>query len=703
MSQNSQKERYRIGVDIGGTFTDFVAHDRTDGSVEGFKILTTPDAPSRAIFDGLTRLRERLGCRPEAIQVLVHATTLATNTIIEGTGARTALVTTEGFRDILEIRRENRYDDRDLTPVFPPPLVPRHLRHEVRERCLADGAVHVPLDEVAARLMFAALGELNVETIAISLLHSPVNAAHEKRLAEIAGEVVPHIPVSLSNEVQPEKREYERTSTTVANAYVQPQVQSYLDKLSTNLADQGYRMPVYIMQSNGGFATPTETRHFPVRMIESGPAAGAIAAASFGRNAGEDALISFDMGGTTAKIAVIRDGDPRIVTELEVARVHRLKPGSGYPILCPSVELSEIGAGGGSIASIDALGRLKVGPRSAGANPGPACYGLGGTEPTVTDADLILGYLDADSFAGGQMKLDCSSAERVIMEKIGDPSGLDLVRAAWGIHDVINQNMATAGRLHVLACGEDPRRYTMVAFGGAGPVHAHRVAEALGIRRVMYPYGAGVASAHGLLVAPMARDLVRAYHAVLDDIDWDWLSSLVQEMKMEASAAMLDETCGELSCTVVAEMRFLGQGYELRIPVPDDGNAEERYDRLETDFLNTYETTFGRRIEGVPIEMMNLRLFARGPRIDIHCVPVASGTDDMPKGRRPVYFGSVGDFIETTIYDRERLRMGSIIAGPALVEGADTTIVVPPEAEGSVIDDGSIIVETKLPNRAEAV
>ena len=703
MAQESQEKRYRIGVDIGGTFTDFVVHDRTDGSVEGFKILTTPDAPSRAIFEGLNRLRERSGCLPEEVQVLVHATTLATNTIIEGTGARTALVTSEGFRDILEIRRENRYDDRDLTPLFPAPLVPRRLRHEVRERCLADGAVHVPLDEVGARLKLAELGEMNVETIAISLLHSPVNAAHEKRLAEIAGEVVPHIPVSLSNEVQPEKREYERTSTTVANAYVQPQVRNYLDELSANLADQGHGMPVYIMQSNGGFATPAETRLFPVRMIESGPAAGAIAAASFGRNAGEDALISFDMGGTTAKIAVIRHGEPRIVTELEVARVHRFKPGSGYPILCPSVELSEIGAGGGSIASIDTLGRLKVGPRSAGASPGPACYGLGGTEPTVTDADLILGYLDAEGFAGGQMKLDRSGAERVIMEKIGEPSGLDLVRAAWGIHDVINQNMATAGRLHILACGEDPRRYTMVAFGGAGPVHAHRVAEALGIPRVMYPSRAGVASAHGLLVAPMARDLVRAYHAALDDIDWDWLSGLVREMKMEASEAMLAETGGALSYAAVAEVRFVGQGYELRIPIPDGGNAEKRRDRLKANFLDTYEATFGRRIEGVPIEMMNLRLFARGPRNDIHSVSVASGTDDMLKGRRPVYFDGAGDFIETAIYDRERLRVGAVVAGPALVEGTDTTIVVPPEAEGSIVDDGSVVVETKLTTRAEVV
>jgi len=702
MAQNSQENRYRVGVDIGGTFTDFVVHDRIDGSVEGFKLLTTPEAPSRAIFDGLARLRERSGCRPEAVQVLVHATTLATNTIIEGTGARTALVTTEGFRDILEIRRENRYDDRDLTPVFPPPLVPRHLRHEVRERCLADGAVRVPLDEVAARLTLAALGKMNVETIAISLLHSPVNAAHEKRLAEIAEEVVPHIPVSLSNEVQPEKREYERTSTTVANAYIQPQVRSYLDTLSANLADQGHGMPVYIMQSNGGFATPAETRLFPVRMIESGPAAGAIAAASFGRNAGENALISFDMGGTTAKIAVIRDGEPRIVTELEVARVHRLKQGSGYPILCPSVELSEIGAGGGSIASIDALGRLKVGPHSAGASPGPVCYGLGGTEPTVTDADLILGYLDDDSFAGGQMKLDRTGAERVIMEKIAEPSGLDLVRAAWGIHDVINQNMATAGRLHVLACGEDPRRFTMVAFGGAGPVHAHRVAEALGIRRILYPYGAGVASAHGLLVAPMARDLVRAYHAALDDIDWDWVSRLVREMEMEASAAMLTEAGGAISFTAVAELRFVGQGYELRIPVPDGANAEERHVQLEADFLNTYEVTFGRRIEGVPIEMMNLRLFARGPRYDIHCVAVASGTKAVLKGRRPVYFGGAGDFIETAVHDREQLRAGAVITGPALIEGTDTTIVVPPEAEGSVLDDGSIIVESKFTTPAGA-
>ena len=400
---SESKRKFRVGVDIGGTFTDLVVHRTDGGALFTLKVLTTPDDPSRAVFEGLRALEDATGIELAEVAVIVHATTLATNTLIEGNGARAALIATEGFRDILEMRRETRYDDYDLAIEFPPPLIPRQLCREVRERTLADGSVRVPLDEEAARTVLADLKDSGIEALAVCLIHASANPAHEERIGELAAEVLGGLPVSISSRVQPEIREYLRTNTTAVNAYVQPRVRRYIENLNDGLARGGYSGPLHIMQSNGGFAGPEESGTYPVRLIESGPAAGAVAAADLGRVAGEADLVSFDMGGTTAKIAVLRGGEPRLATELEVARVRRFKAGSGYPIKCPSIELSEIGAGGGSIARIDALGLVRVGPQSAGAVPGPVCYGRGGHEPTVTDADLVLGYLDPDTFAGGRM------------------------------------------------------------------------------------------------------------------------------------------------------------------------------------------------------------------------------------------------------------------------------------------------------------
>ena len=692
------ERKYRIGIDIGGTFTDFVVFDASTGYLLGFKVLTTPEDPSRAVFQGLETIRNGFKVSPEEVSVLVHATTLATNIIIQNAGARVGLITTSGFRDVLEMRRETRYDDLDLTPEFPPPLVPRRLRQGVTERMLADGSVHVPLDEADVRRAIGELEKAEVQTLAVCLMHAPANPAHEERVAEIAAETFDATLISISARVQPEIREYERMSTTVANAYIQPRVKQYLGRLIEGVAAEGYEAPLYIMQSNGGFAGPEESSKLPVHLIESGPAAGAIAAADYGKDSGYDDLIGFDMGGTTAKISVLKNREPRLAPELEVARVHRFKPGSGYPIRCPSIELSEIGAGGGSIAIVDNLGLVRVGPLSAGAKPGPACYGLGGDQPTVTDADLVLGYIDPDFFAGGSIKLDRESAESAISKKICEPAGLDLIRAAWGIHDIVNQNMATAARLHVLGRGEDPRKFTLVAFGGAGPVHAHRVAVGLGISRILHPYNAGVASARGLMVAPMAMDFVRTYHVRLEAVDWTRLGALYAEMEALAQRSIANSSGDQFAFNHIADLRYRGQGHEIQTTVPDGPYSDASRTPFEEAFQAAYERIFGRRVENVPIELVNLRLFVRGPRLEI---PIISGGTTRRgglarKGERPVYFGDVSEFVPCSIYDRQRLQPGDKLEGPAIIEEDDTTVVIGPGSFGVV--DAALNITVTLGN-----
>ena len=688
-----EPSRHSIGIDIGGTFTDFVAYDTGTGALSSLKILTSPEDPARAVFEGLEILRNSHGLQPADTAVIIHATTLATNTLIEGTGAKVALITSSGFRDILEMRRETRYDDYDLTIEFPDPLVPRRRRREAAERVLADGTVRVPLDEAGTRSLLANLQGEEIEALAVCLLHSWANPRHEERIGELAADTLPAIPVSLSCRVQPEIREYERMVTTVVNAYVQPRLRRYLHNLTDGLSGRGYGAPFYVMQSNGGFASPEESAAYPVRLIESGPAAGAIAAAAYARASGEANVVSLDMGGTTAKIAVLRDSQPRIATELEVARLHRFKKGSGYPIKCPSVELGEIGAGGGSIARVNSLGLVQVGPQSAGALPGPACYASGGLQPTVTDASLVLGYIDPDYFAGGRMRLDRKAALAAIRDKVAKPTNMDPVQAAWGIHEIVDENMATAARLHLLERGEDPRQFTMVAFGGAGPIHAHRVAAKLGISRILYPLGAGVASAHGLLNAPMSRDLVRTYLERLDAVDWDKLGALYREMEGAASESMGEATEDGLQLTRLADMRYSGQGYEIQVPSPPGPYSAASQAAFELAFRAVYEQMFGRRVTDVPIEIVNLRLFARRPRPAIPVAAHAHATASGPanKGERPVFFGQVVDFVACPVYDRYRLESGTTISGPAIVEEFETSVVIEPGREG-VIDQALNLV-----------
>ena len=535
----------RIGVDIGGTFTDLVWVDDATGEVRVGKLLTTPKDPSQAVEQGVVSVLHDAGSQAADVRGIIHGTTLATNALIERKGARTGLLTTAGFRDAVEIGREGRYDMYDLFIDQPSPLVPRQLRLEVKERIMAGGSVLTPLDRGSARAAIARLKEAGVEAVAICLLHAYRNPVHERALKDICAELLPGVPVSCSSEVVPEIREYERTSTTCANVYVMPLMARYLDDLEHKLQDLGIPGRFYIMLSAGGVATPDTAKRVPIRLVESGPAAGALAAARMARELGEPRLLSFDMGGTTAKACVIDGGEPLLAREFEVARADRFKKGSGLPIRVPCIELIEIGAGGGSLARVDRMGLLKVGPDSAGADPGPACYAQGGKVPTVTDADLLLGYLDPGFFLGGRMRLDVDAAKQAVEATVARSMGLTVTDAAWGIHRVVNENMAGAARVHGIERGKDLRAYPLFAFGGAGPVHAWHVGRILKVPRVLVPFGAGAMSAYGLLAAPLAFDFVRTASQRLDAADWAQINRLYEEMEAEGRAILRGASVGE--------------------------------------------------------------------------------------------------------------------------------------------------------------
>ncbi len=694
MGRQGALRRFRAGVDIGGTFTDVILVDDDSGSLRIGKVLTTPQDPSLAAEMGLAEMLASPDVRAEDLANVVHGTTLVTNAIIERKGAKTGLLTTRGFRDALEIRRESRYDLYDLFLELPKPLVPRHLRLEVDERVLADGSVAVPLDREQAREAILELKAQGVEAVAVCLLHSYRNPAHERELGALIRELAPELAVSLSSEVVPEIREYERTSTTAANVYVQPLMDRYLRELEARLRALGVDAQLLVMLSSGGVCTPETARRFPVRLVESGPAAGALAAAFFGQLTGNPRLLSFDMGGTTAKSCLIDEGAPSTAAEFEVARVYRFKKGSGLPIKVPVIEMIEIGAGGGSIARIDSLGLLKVGPESAGADPGPACYGLGGTDPTVTDADLVLGYLDPNFFLGGRMRLDKQSAARAIEGKVAKALGMDVVQAAWGIHEIVNENMANAARVHCVERGKDPRVYPLFAFGGAGPVHAVRVAEILRVPSVICPLGAGVQSALGLLCAPLAFDLVRSHFGSLDEADWDAVNALLREMAEEGERMLLaagvarKDIHRERSC----EMRYAGQGHEVRVPLPEEPLKAED---LLANFEAVYQQLYGRISPDVPVETLNWRMTVRGPRPNVRMKPVGElqPLGAALKGHRPAYFPEAKGYVSTPVYDRYELCAGHSFVGPAILEERECTVVVGPRATVSVDGYANVVIE----------
>jgi N-methylhydantoinase A len=586
----------------------------------------------------------------------------------------------------------------DLFIDPPVPLVPRQLRIEVSERVLADGAVLRPLDPAQARAAIAELRTLGVEAIAICLLHAYRNPVHERALAALCAEILPGIPVSCSSDVVPEIREYERTSTTTANVYVMPLMARYLDDLERKLQALGVPGRLYVMMSAGGIATPETAKRVPIRLVESGPAAGALAAARSARQVGLDRLLSFDMGGTTAKACVIDRGEPLLAREFEVARADRFKKGSGLPIRVPVVELIEIGAGGGSVARVDRMGLLKVGPDSAGADPGPACYGAGGQEPTVTDADLLLGYLDADFFLGGRMRLDVEAARRAVEARVARPMGLGVTEAAWGIHRVVNENMAGAARVHGIERGKDLRGYPLFAFGGAGPVHAWQVGRILRVPQVIVPYGAGALSAYGLLAAPLAFDFVRTAPQRLTTADWALVNRLFEEMEAEGRRILRGAGVpdGEVTVRRSAEMRYFGQGHEVDVEIPSRTLGADSLPTITASFEAAYRLLYSRTPMGVPLEALNWRAVVSGPPPDLTITSgLGSGAATAPtaKKHRAAYFPETGGYVETPVYDRYGLQPGARLASPAIVEERESTTVIGPGALISVDAHRNLVAE----------
>ncbi|MBV8509301.1 MAG: hydantoinase/oxoprolinase family protein, partial [Xanthobacteraceae bacterium] len=558
----------RLAIDIGGTFTDFAIE--VGEQRHSLKVLTTPRAPEEGVLAGIEQILAHAKLTPVDIGIIIHGTTLATNAIIERKGARTAMLVTEGFRDSIEMAFENRFEQYDIYMDKPPPLVPRDLRFGVRERLDGRGNVLLPLDEAAVVSLVPKLDAAQIEAVAVGYMHAYLDGAHERRTRDILLAHRPDLSVTLASEVSPEIREYERWSTAIANAYVQPVMDRYLGRLDAALKARGFACPLLLITSGGGLTTLDTARKFPIRLVESGPAGGAILAASLARQYALDKVLSFDMGGTTAKICLIDDGEPQHSRTFEVARQYRFLKGSGLPLRIPVIEMVEIGAGGGSIASVDSLSRVNVGPESAGSEPGPACYGRGGAEPTVTDADVVLGRLDPNYFAGGSIKLDAPRAATAVDKAIGQPLGLRQLEAAFGISEIVEENMANAARVHAVERGKDLEARTLIAFGGAAPLHAARLADKLGIRRVLIPSGAGVGSAFGFLRAPVAYEVARSRYVRLDaSFDPDFVNALFDEMRQEAKAvvragapdAMLVETRA-------ADMRYSGQGHEISVSLP---------------------------------------------------------------------------------------------------------------------------------------
>ena len=690
----------QAGVDIGGTFTDLLLVDETTGAFWVGKTLTTPDDPARAVTEGLRALLLQTGAAPERLAQVVHGTTLVTNALIERKGDRTALLTTRGFRDAVEIAREHRYDMYDLFLERPAPLAPRELRFEADERLLADGSVYRPLDEAALRETAREIEAAGATAIAVCFLHSYANPAHERRAGELLRDALPDARVALSHEVVSEIREYERATTTLANVYVMRVVERYLGRIEEGLRALGSDGQLFVMLSSGALATVETATRFPVRMIESGPAAGALAAAHAGRLAGRKSLLSFDMGGTTAKACLIEGGAPTVTPELEVDRVYRFKKGSGLPIRAASVDMIEIGAGGGSIARVDRFGLIKVGPDSAGAQPGPACYGQGGSTPTVTDADLLLGYLDPRFFLGGQMVLDTAAAERAVRENVAEPLGLEVTEAAWAIHRVVNETMAAAARMHAVERGKDVRGFPLFAFGGAGPVHACRVAEILGVTEVLCPFAAGVGSTVGFLAAPLAFDYVRSHYGVLGRLSWAAVDALYHEMEEDGRRVLerAGVTAPEVSRT--ADLRLYGQAHQISVPVPPERLDEASELTLRESFEHAYRALYGRTAPGVAVEAISWRVTVSGPRPALALRIVPASTRNPQKGVRRAYFPETG-FTPTPVYDRYALAPGATLVGPAVIEERESTAVIVPGAHVRVDEQSNLVVTLPIGSQTQ--
>ncbi|QOV40884.1 hydantoinase/oxoprolinase family protein [Streptomyces ferrugineus] len=682
----------RIGVDVGGTFTDLVLHDPRRGLTWPGKLPTTLHAPNEAITAGIDRLLEETSTSPGDVADIVHGTTLVTNTLLERTGAVVGLLTNSGFSDVVEMGRETRFDTTDLHARPAEPLVPRHLRRGVPGRITADGRELEPLDDSAVRTAVEDLVGRGVEALAVALLHSYRNAGHEHRVRDLIARTHPDLPVTLSSAVAPVIGEYERAGTACLNAYVQPLMSRYLDELRADLATMGIDAPLRVMLSGGGITTVEDAKEVPVRLLESGPAAGLIAAAALARTLGEEDVVSFDMGGTTAKIAVVQEGRPRRRHDFEAGRVDKFKPGSGLPVRLTVVDMIEIGSGGGSIAAPDTLGLLKVGPRSAGSVPGPVAYGRGGERPTVTDAGLVLGHLDAETFLGGEMRLHTAEVHKALTREVAAPLGLELTDAAAGIVEVVTENMASATRMHLSEQGRDPADCALLAFGGAGPAHAYGLAKALKMSKVIVPMRAGVMSACGLLTAAPTVDEVRSLPSPLADVDWDQVATLYDAMMTRATGTLGPGDPEPVQVRRSVDMRYLGQGFEIEVDLPAQDLGPSDLVAIHTAFESTYRAAFGRSLHG-PAEVVNWRLALRRPGREVSSMQSTYARGRTARrGVRSVHFPGHG-VLEATVWDRYELTPGAEMAGPAVFEERETSCSFGPECRIRVTDDLTLVVE----------
>jgi N-methylhydantoinase A len=689
-----KKSSFRLGCDIGGTFTDFVLVNDETGTFETYKCLTTPADPSDAVEEGVQHLAQKIPGVASRIDEVIHGTTLVINAIIERKGAKTALITTQGFRDVLELGREIRYDAYDIFSEYPEPLVPRYLRNEVRERIAGDGRILTPLDGAdVSKLLQKLLGQ-GIESLAVCLINSFENPAHEKAIKKIITEKAPDLSLSTSFEVLPQIREYERTCTTTTNAYVKPITSRYLKKLSARLRSLGINGKIFIMLSSGGITSVETAREFPVRIIESGPTAAVIASQHYGKMFRIKDIFCFDMGGTTAKSCLIQKGHAGLVSTFEVGRVQRFKKGSGLPIQVPVVDLMEIGAGGGSIAKMSKMGLLQVGPESAGAAPGPVCYDRGGSEPTVTDADLILGYLDPNYFLGGTMPLNKAAAETAVLEKVARPLSTSLTEAAFGIHDLINETMAAAAKTHIAEKGGNPNLVTITAFGGAGPVHAYGLAKKIGAPRIVVPPLAGVGSALGFFTAPVAFDLTRSHRVALDEADFDEIEVLFQDLEKDG-ATILQTAVGEKSLSYERSlmMRFVGQGAETDLPIESKPFNQWQKSEIRDLFDTAYEKLYGRTYPEAQIEFVTFKMRVSLPERPFLIPKISNQNKSLAacqKGSRQAFSLTGKAFIPFNVYDRFKLFPGAKIQGPAIIEEKESTIVVGEDAAASVDEFGFV-------------
>lgn len=689
---------WRLGCDIGGTFTDFVLLNEEKGEIAINKCLTTPADPSEGVEIGIRQLMDRVGNFVDELSEIIHGTTLVINAIIERKGAKTGLITTKGFADVLELGREWRYDPYDIFAEYPEPLVPRPLRKEVRERISADGRVLIPLERHDVVRTLHELKKENIESLAVCLINSFVNPVHELEIKEIIRKEAPELFLSISYEVLPQIREYERTSTTVANAYVKPITSTYITRLEDRLKHIGFKGKLLIMLSSGGITSTQTAKEFPVRIIESGPTAAVMAAQHYARFFELPHVFCFDMGGTTAKSCLIEKGNAGVVSTFEVGRVQRFKRGSGLPIQVPVVDLMEIGAGGGSIARINKLGLLQVGPESAGADPGPVCYGRGGVDPTVTDADLILGYLDPNYFLGGEMKLNKNAARNTI-KRLGEKLGLDETRTAFGIHDLVNETMAAAAKTHIAEKGGNPSLVTIIAFGGAGPVHAYGLAKKIGASRIVIPLLPGVGSAFGFFTAPISFDTARSYKIIIDKAEFSTIEQIFVELEREAESVLRSvRQIGDVIFERFIDMRFVGQGFETTISIERRPFYEWRREDIKELFMQEYEKLYGRTYPDTPIEFVTFKVRGTLAQKPFKLSPLkvnVSNLQNAIKGKREAFSLVERKYTTFTVYDRYKLYPGAQIEGPAIIEERESTTIIGEDAVAKVDDFGFIWIELK--------